>query len=52
LPGDDVAGMAAGIAAFREAGVSHLVMALNTGDVSRIRELMQVIATDVIPQFR
>ena len=52
LPGDDVAGMAAGISAFREAGVSHLVMALNTGDVSRIRELMQVIATDVIPQFR
>ncbi len=52
LPGDDAAGMAAGIAAFREAGVSHLVMALNTGDVSRIRELMQVIAADVIPQFR
>ena len=52
LPGNDPAGMAAGIDAYRQAGVEHLVLALNTGDVSRLRELMQVIAAEVIPQFR
>ena len=52
LPGDDAAGMAAGIAAYRDAGAEHVALALNTGDVDRIGELMQVIAEDVIPQFR
>jgi hypothetical protein len=52
LPGHDPAGMTAGIDAYREAGVEHLVLALNTGDVPRLRELMQVIAAEVIPQFR
>jgi alkanesulfonate monooxygenase SsuD/methylene tetrahydromethanopterin reductase-like flavin-dependent oxidoreductase (luciferase family) len=52
LPGHDPAGMAAGIDAYREAGVEHLVLALNTGDVERLRELMRLIATEVIPQFR
>ena len=52
LPGNDPAGIAAGVAAFRDAGVQHLVLALNTGDAARIRELMQVIAEDVMPQFR
>ena len=52
LPGDDPAALAAGIAAYQSAGAQHLVLALNTGDVSRIRELIQGIAEDVIPQFR
>ena len=52
LPGNDPAGMAAGIAAYRDAGAEHVALALNTGDVNRIRELMHVIAEDVIPQFR
>ena len=52
LPGDDPAGMAAGIAAYGEAGAEHVALALNTGEVNRIRELMEVIAEDVIPQFR
>ena len=51
LPGHDPAGMAAGISAYREAGVQHIVLALNTGDVGRLRELMHSIAADVIPQF-
>ena len=51
LPGDDPAGMIAGIGAFQEAGVQHIVLALNTGDVGRLRELMHSIASDVIPQF-
>ena len=51
LPGDDPAGMVAGIAAYHEAGVQHIVLALNTGDVGRLRELMHSIASDVIPQF-
>ncbi len=52
LPGHDPAGMVAGIAAYRDAGAEHVALALNTGDVERIGELMQAIAEDVIPQFR
>ncbi len=52
LPGNDAAGMTAGISAYRDAGAEHIALALNTGDVSRIRELMHVLAEDVIPQFR
>ncbi len=51
LPGDDVAQMIDGIRAYQNAGVEHIVLALNTGDVPRIRELMQTIASQVIPQF-
>ena len=51
LPGDDPAGMVAGITAYQEAGVEHIVLAINTGDVGRLRELMHSIASDVIPQF-
>ena len=52
IPGDDPGAMAAAIGAYRDAGVQHIVLALNTGDAGRIRELMQVIAADVMPQFR
>lgn len=51
LPGNDPSGMVAGITAYRDAGVQHIVLALNTGDVDRLRDLMHSIAEDVIPQF-
>jgi hypothetical protein len=44
--------MIAGIRAYQSAGVDHVVLALNTGDVTRIRGLMEDIARQVIPQFR
>src|SRR5262245_7456922 len=52
LPGDDMEQMIAGISAYRSAGVDHVVLALNTGDVPRIRALMEDIARKVMPQFR
>jgi hypothetical protein len=44
--------MIAGIRAYQSAGVDHVVLALNTGDVARIRTLMEDIARQVMPQFR
>jgi hypothetical protein len=52
LPGEDMDQMIAGIRAYQSAGVDHVVLALNTGDVTRIRALMEGIARQVIPQFR
>jgi probable F420-dependent oxidoreductase len=52
IPGDDPDQMIAGIAAYQNAGVDHIVLALNTGDADRIRELMEVIAQRVIPELR
>jgi alkanesulfonate monooxygenase SsuD/methylene tetrahydromethanopterin reductase-like flavin-dependent oxidoreductase (luciferase family) len=52
LPGDDLEQMIAGIRAYQSAGVDHVVLALNTGDVARLRVLMEGIARQVIPQFR
>jgi probable F420-dependent oxidoreductase len=52
LPGDDIEMMIDAIRAYESAGVEHMVLALNTGDVGRITELMQTIASRVIPQFR
>lgn len=52
LSGDDVGQMIAGIQAYQEVGVEHVVLALNTGDIPRIRDLMEVIAQQVIPQVR
>jgi alkanesulfonate monooxygenase SsuD/methylene tetrahydromethanopterin reductase-like flavin-dependent oxidoreductase (luciferase family) len=52
LPGDDIDQMIAGIRAYQSAGVDHLVLALNTGDVPRLRALMEAIAQKVIPQCR
>jgi len=48
----DVQQMIAGIRAYQSAGVDHVVLALNTGDVARIRTLMEDIARQVMPQFR
>ena len=52
LPGDDPASMRAGIEAYREAGVEHIVLALNSGDVPALRRLMSIIADEVLPAFK
>ena len=52
IPGHDLEQTALSIAAYRDAGVEHLVFALNTGDVDRIRSLMESLATESITQFR
>ena len=52
IPGGDPEQTAMSIAAYREAGVEHLVLALNTGDADRIRELMESLAAQTLPQFR
>jgi probable F420-dependent oxidoreductase len=52
LPGDSPDQLTAGIRAYESAGVEHVVLALNSGDVSRIAEVMEIIAREVIPQFR
>ncbi len=52
IPGHDLEQAALTIAAYRDAGVEHLVLALNTGDATRIRELMETLAAEIIPQFR
>jgi hypothetical protein len=52
LPGDSVDQMIAGLHAYQNAGVDHVVLALNTGDMARIRGLMEDIAQKVIPQCR
>jgi hypothetical protein len=52
LPGDNLDEMIAGLRAYQHAGVEHVVLALNTGDIPRITALMEDIARKVIPQFR
>ena len=52
LPGDDPGAMRAGIEAYREAGVDHIVLALNSGDIAALRRSMSIIADQVLPAFR
>jgi probable F420-dependent oxidoreductase len=52
LAGDNVAQMIAGLSAYQQVGVDHVVLALNSGDIPRITELMEVISQKVIPQLR
>jgi probable F420-dependent oxidoreductase len=52
IPGNDADRMMAGIAAYQNAGVEHIVLALNTGDVDRIGGMMEVIARRVIAELR
>jgi probable F420-dependent oxidoreductase len=52
LPGDNPEMMVAGIKAYQDAGVDHIVLALNSGDVAALRRLMETIAAEVIPEFR
>jgi probable F420-dependent oxidoreductase len=52
LPGDQADQMIAGIQAYQRAGVEHIVLALNSGDMARITALMVEIAERVMPQCR
>ena len=52
LPGDNSEMMVAGIKAYQDAGVDHMVLALNSGDVSALKRLMETIAAEVMPEFR
>ena len=52
LSGGDPDAMAASLAAYEMAGVQHVILALNTGDVATITSLMETIARDVVPRFR
>jgi probable F420-dependent oxidoreductase len=52
ISGNDLEQAAITIAAYRDAGVEHLVLALNTGEVGRIRSLMEDLASQALPQFR
>ena len=51
LSAEDPERMAADLAAYQTAGVEHVVLALNSGDVSALNAVMERIARDVIPQF-
>ena len=52
IPGDNSSKMISSLQAYQTAGVEHVVLAPNSGDVPTIRSLMETIARDVIPQFR
>jgi probable F420-dependent oxidoreductase len=49
LPGDDADRMLEGIRAYQRAGVEHIVLALNSGDMASITALMVDIAQRVMP---
>mgnify|MGYP000327190994 FL=1 len=44
--------MVAGIKAYQDARVDHMVLSLNSGDVSALKRLMETIANEVLPEFR
>ncbi len=50
--GDNPDEIIAAVSAYQSAGVEHLVLALSTGNVTVITELMQQIAQKVLPEFR
>ena len=52
LPGDNPDQMIASIRAYQRAGVQHIVLALNSGDMARITALMANIAFQVMPECR
>ena len=52
LAGDNIEHLLAGLRAYESAGVDHIVLALNSGDMTQIRALMENIAQKVIPQLR
>jgi hypothetical protein len=52
LPGDNLEHLLAGLRAYENAGVDHIVLALNSGDMTQIRALMENIAQQVMPQLR
>jgi probable F420-dependent oxidoreductase len=52
IPGDDPARIVDALEAYAEAEVEHTVIALGSGDVPALREVMQRIAAEVIPAVR
>jgi probable F420-dependent oxidoreductase len=52
LPGDDTGAMIDGIRAYQRAGVTHVLLALNSGDLAAITALMTRIAATVAPHVR
>ena len=52
IPGDDIDQMIAGIRAYQNAGVEHMVLVIGTGQVPMIRDLMETMAQNVITEFR
>ena len=51
LPGDNPDELISGIKAYETAGVEHIVLALNSGDVGRLRATMENISRNVLPHF-
>ena len=52
LTGDNPDQMIAAIRAYQRAGVEHIVLALNSGDIASITALMAGIAQKVVPECR
>ena len=52
IPGDNPDMMTAGIKSYEEAGVEHIILALNSGDVDTLKRSMETIAAKVIPEFK
>jgi alkanesulfonate monooxygenase SsuD/methylene tetrahydromethanopterin reductase-like flavin-dependent oxidoreductase (luciferase family) len=52
LAGDNLEQLLADLRAYESAGVDHIVLALNSGDMTQIRALMENIAQKVMPQLR
>ena len=50
--GDNLDEIIAAVAAYQTAGVEHMVLALSTGDVVVIAQLMEELAQRVLPEFR
>ena len=44
--------MVSGIEAYRSAGVEHIILALNSGDVGRLKETMHKVSEQVMPHFK
>ena len=51
LTGDSSDRMVNDIAEYQSAGVEHIVLAINSGNIVRIRELMHTISEEGIPNF-
>ena len=43
--------MTAAMEAYQEAGVEHIVLGLNSGDVAAITRVMESVARDVMPRL-
>ena len=51
LSGNSSEAMVNGISEYQHAGTNHVILAINSGDIARIKELMHSIAEEVIPNF-